>query len=140
MSCAASADRAAAGRYRGPAIDYRGPAVLAEVLQQMVHSQDQSVMTYKGHRVLQTLCRAYFSPVETTDARFIYVGSFDGSIKIYDVLTGSMVGDLHGHEAVARDVSWHPWLPQITSVSWDGTMRSWSSASRHCMFHGGKTK
>ncbi len=47
------------------------------------HPQDNSLMTYRGHRVLATLIRAYFSPIHTTAQRFIYAGSADGSVYIY---------------------------------------------------------
>ena len=40
-------------------------------------------MTYRGHRVLATLIRAYFSPIHTTAQRFIYAGSADGSVYIF---------------------------------------------------------
>lgn len=40
-------------------------------------------MTYRGHRVLATLIRAYFSPMHTTAQRFIYAGSADGSVYIF---------------------------------------------------------
>jgi WD repeat-containing protein 23 len=32
-------------------------------------------MTYRGHAVLQTLIRAYFSPARTTGQRYIYSGA-----------------------------------------------------------------
>ena len=47
------------------------------------HPQDNSLMTYRGHKVLTTLIRAYFSPMHTTAQRFIYAGSADGSVYIY---------------------------------------------------------
>ena len=47
------------------------------------HPQDNSLMTYRGHQVLTTLIRAYFSPLHTTAQRFIYAGSADGSVYIY---------------------------------------------------------
>lgn len=47
------------------------------------HPQDNSLMTYRGHKVLTTLIRAYFSPLHTTAQRFIYAGSADGSVYIY---------------------------------------------------------
>lgn len=40
-------------------------------------------MTYRGHKVLTTLIRAYFSPLHTTAQRFIYTGSADGAVYIY---------------------------------------------------------
>lgn len=50
------------------------------------HPQDNSLMTYRGHKVLTTLIRAYFSPLHTTAQRFIYVGSSDGPVYIYGKL------------------------------------------------------
>lgn len=39
------------------------------------HPHDCSIMTYRGHEVLNTLIRAYFSPAATTGQRYIYSGS-----------------------------------------------------------------
>jgi len=89
------------------------------------HPNDQSIMTYRGHRVFQTLIRCYFSPEVTTGQRYIYTGSYDGNIYIYDVLTGALVDKLTGHRATVRDVSWHPTEPVLISASWDGTCRIW---------------
>lgn len=47
------------------------------------HPQDNSLMTYRGHKVLTTLIRAYFSPLHTTAQRFIYAGSADGAVYMY---------------------------------------------------------
>jgi WD repeat-containing protein 23 len=46
------------------------------------HPLDCSVMTYRGHAVLQTLIRCHFSPSETTGGRYIYSGSADGRIHV----------------------------------------------------------
>lgn len=94
-------------------------------VQRRIHPQDMSLMTYTGHRVLQTLVRCYFSPKETTGQNFVYTGSQDGSICIYDVLTGEMVQKLRGHTAIVRDVSWHPHKPLLLSSSWDTSVRCW---------------
>eukprot|EP01095_Lingulamoeba_sp_RSL-Kostka_P005759 TRINITY_DN1744_c0_g1_i1.p1 TRINITY_DN1744_c0_g1~~TRINITY_DN1744_c0_g1_i1.p1 ORF type:complete len:531 (-),score=142.55 TRINITY_DN1744_c0_g1_i1:64-1656(-) len=88
------------------------------------HKDDQSIMTYRGHSVFHTLIRSYFSPETTTGGRYIYTGSFDNSIYIYDVLTGEIVEKLTNHDALIRDVSWHPYSSEIISTSWDGTHRS----------------
>lgn len=48
-------------------------------------------MTYRGHRVLSTLIRAYFSPAYTTGQKYVYTGSHDGCVYVYDVLTGEVV-------------------------------------------------
>jgi hypothetical protein len=39
-------------------------------------------MTYRGHAVLRTLIRCYFSPVETTGGQYLYSGSHDGKIRV----------------------------------------------------------
>ena len=41
---------------------------------------DSSLMTYRGHTVLQTLIRCRFSPVHTTAQRYIYTGCASGSV------------------------------------------------------------
>ncbi|KAL0280398.1 UNVERIFIED_CONTAM: hypothetical protein PYX00_001698 [Menopon gallinae] len=87
---------------------------------------DTSIMTYCGHSVLQTLCRCHFSPAETTGQRYIYTGCAAGRVIIYDVLTGQTVRMLEGHTNCVRDVAWHPHRPEITSISWDGTIRLWN--------------
>jgi WD repeat-containing protein 23 len=91
-----------------------------------LHPYDDSVMTYRGHQVLETLIRCYFSPEETTGQRYIYTGSADGVVHVYDVLTGEIVSKMaHRNEAV-RDVSWHPTEPTMCTVSWDGYITKWT--------------
>ncbi|KAJ3140916.1 hypothetical protein HK100_008280 [Physocladia obscura] len=47
------------------------------------HPADKSVATFKGHKVLRTLIRCHYSP-ENTGHRYIYSGSSDGCVYIYD--------------------------------------------------------
>ncbi|KAJ1677812.1 hypothetical protein EV182_005382, partial [Spiromyces aspiralis] len=86
---------------------------------------DDSVMTMMGHSVGNTLIRCRFSPA-LTGGQYIYSGSSDGTVYIYNLL-GDLVKTLqpneklwaelneHGHIGdvcpVVRDVSWHPYLP-----------------------------
>ncbi|XP_058808193.1 DDB1- and CUL4-associated factor 11 isoform X2 [Phymastichus coffea] len=86
---------------------------------------DTSVMTYRGHIVVQTLIRCHFSPAATTGQRYIYTGCGTGRIIIYDLLTGKIAKSLKGHKTVVRDVSWHPYNPEIVSTSWDGEIARW---------------
>eukprot|EP01102_Stenamoeba_stenopodia_P008984 TRINITY_DN2634_c0_g1_i1.p1 TRINITY_DN2634_c0_g1~~TRINITY_DN2634_c0_g1_i1.p1 ORF type:complete len:705 (+),score=132.34 TRINITY_DN2634_c0_g1_i1:78-2192(+) len=84
-------------------------------------SQDQSVLTCIGHKVLQTLIRCNFSPASTTGQRYLYTGSQDGAAYIYD-LGGSLVRRLPDMGDVVRDVSWHPYDPCLVATSWDGNL------------------
>ncbi|KAF8265761.1 WD40-repeat-containing domain protein [Lactarius quietus] len=104
----------------------------------LAHPLDCSVMTYRGHAVLQTLIRCHFSPAETTGGQYIYSGSADGRIHIWS-LDGRVVQVLdrsktlpmafdpsgpeprnfNGSKAVCvRDVSWHSKEPVLMSVGW----------------------
>jgi WD repeat-containing protein 23 len=94
--------------------------------QHRVHPNDMSIMSYVGHRVLQTLIRCYFSPPMSTGQRYVYSGSQDGCVYVYDLLTGALVNKLVGHGGVVRDVSWHPYLPMLLSSSWDCTVNHWT--------------
>ncbi|PIN03740.1 WD40 repeat-containing protein [Handroanthus impetiginosus] len=89
------------------------------------HPHDLSLATYKGHTVLRTLIRCYFSPAYSTGQNYIYTGSTDSSVYIYDVLSGNQVAKLDFHEDPVRDCNWHPFYPMMVSSSWDGTIASW---------------
>lgn len=106
--------------------DYRWQPVPRKSLRQAKLPGDSSLMTYRGHSVLHTLIRCYFSPMHTTGQRYIYSGCSTGSIVIYDALTGKVVSRLAGHGSTVRDVSWHPYQPEIVSTSWDGVLGLWS--------------
>ncbi|KAJ9696341.1 hypothetical protein PVL29_008523 [Vitis rotundifolia] len=53
---------------------------------ELKHPCDQSLSTYKGHSVLRTLIRCYFSPSYSTGQKYIYSGSSDSCIYIYDLV------------------------------------------------------
>ncbi|PIN26081.1 WD40 repeat-containing protein [Handroanthus impetiginosus] len=89
------------------------------------HPRDQSVATYKGHSVLRTLIRCYFSPDYSTGQKYIYTGSHDSCIYIYDLVSGAQVAKLQHHKSTVRDCSWHPNYPMLVSSSWDGDVVKW---------------
>ncbi|XP_024386773.1 LEC14B protein isoform X2 [Physcomitrium patens] len=89
------------------------------------HPYDQSLMTYKGHLVLRTLIRCYFSPLASTGQKYIYTGSHDGCVYIYDLVTGKQMSRLSYHRGTVRDCSWHPTEPMLVSSSWDGQLAKW---------------
>jgi WD repeat-containing protein 23 len=91
------------------------------------HKLDNSVMTFTGHTVLQTLIRCYFSPLETTGQRYLYSGSADGSIYIFDILSGENKTCISSKSNdCIRDVSWHPNVPVIIATSFDGSLSIFS--------------
>lgn len=93
------------------------------------HPHDQSIMTYKGHSVLKTLVRCYFSPLHSTGHKYIYTGSHDGCVVIYDLLTGRQAATLKFHHSPVRDCSWHPRLPVLVTSSWDGNLLKWEPSA-----------
>jgi len=116
----------------------------------LAHPLDCSVMTYRGHAVLQTLIRCHFSPAETTGGQYIYSGSADGRIHIWSLdgrvvqvldrsKTLPMAFDPSGPEprnsirskaVCVRDVSWHSKEPVLMSVGWSNGHES-SVVARH---------
>jgi WD repeat-containing protein 23 len=111
--------------------DYRWMEYPRPVLVGRVNDKDTSLRTFVGHQTLKTLIRCRFSPLATTGQRYVYCGSHDGAIYIYDIIQNVLLTRLPGHKAVVRDVDWHPYLPAIVSSSWDGTTALWSSHSWH---------
>ncbi|XP_050372201.1 LEC14B homolog [Argentina anserina] len=89
------------------------------------HPMDQSLATYRDHSVLRTLIRCYFSPAYSTGQKYIYTGSSDHSVYIYDLVTGAQVAKLVHHDGPVRDCSWHPTYPMLASSSWDGSIVRW---------------
>ena len=58
--------------------EYPGPLVPK-------HPKDCSVTTYVGHRVLKTLIRCNFSPPSSTGQQYLYSGSEDGKVHIWNL-------------------------------------------------------
>ncbi|CAO2203547.1 unnamed protein product [Urochloa humidicola] len=106
--------------------DYRWMTYPSEA-RYLKHPYDQSLATFRGHSVLRTLIRCYFSPMHSTGQRYIYTGSSDQCVYIYDVATGKVVEKLQWHGSIIRDCSWHPYLPTLVSSSWDGYLVRWEA-------------
>ncbi|KAK4609377.1 LEC14B protein [Fulvia fulva] len=122
------------------------------------HPKDCSLVTFRGHRVLKTLIRCHFSPPGSTDGRYIYSGSHDGKIYVWN-LDGTQAGapinvlaatknsrpvddeqyvdryDYYGRggvwKTIVRDCSWHPSAPVIAATSWNG----WDHGLGTCTVH-----
>ncbi|RQM06663.1 hypothetical protein DH86_00001302 [Scytalidium sp. 3C] len=46
---------------------------------------DNSLVTFRGHSVLRTLIRCHFSPPGSSDSRYVYSGSEDGKVYIWNM-------------------------------------------------------
>jgi DDB1- and CUL4-associated factor 11 len=102
------------------------------------HPHDNSLVTFRGHRVRWTLIRCHFSPPGSTDSRYVYSGSFDGSVYVWNLdatlaakidVRGAAAAAAGGRrrrrgiryrhhlgdevETLVRDVGWHPSAPLL---------------------------
>lgn len=50
--------------------------ILIVIIGVQTHPNDKSIQTYRGHRVYQTLIRAYFSPASTTGQKCIIINDY----------------------------------------------------------------
>ncbi|KAH0435948.1 hypothetical protein IEQ34_026496 [Dendrobium chrysotoxum] len=109
---------------KGSYWDYRNMAYPSKA-KNLKHPRDQSIATYRGHAVLCTLIRCHFSPAHNTGQKYIYTGSHDGCVYIYEVITGAQVAKLDLRGSTVRDCSWHPYYPILVSSSWDCIVARW---------------
>jgi WD repeat-containing protein 23 len=113
--------------------DYRRDA--KELQRNKRHPYDSSVVTFRGHTVQRTLIRAHFSPPGSTDGRFVYSGSQDGKVYVWnldstlnttldvwsataylkrrpkDLVDAYWYGS--DYQTLIRDASWHPSAPVV---------------------------
>jgi WD repeat-containing protein 23 len=104
-----------------------------------VHPNDNSLVTFRGHKVLRTLIRCHFSPPNSTNSRYVYSGSADGKVYIYnmdatiagvvdvkkatngtrqaDRRTRLYFNETGGWGTCVRDASWHPSAPVLVGKS-----------------------
>ncbi|KAF5974203.1 WD-repeat protein [Fusarium bulbicola] len=104
-----------------------------------VHPHDNSLVTFRGHKVLRTLIRCHFSPPMSTNSRYVYSGSTDGKVYIWN-MDASLAGIIDVKKATmrtrpmdnrrrayhsdepsnwrtcVRDASWHPTAPLLVGM------------------------
>ncbi|PFH62502.1 hypothetical protein XA68_13241 [Ophiocordyceps unilateralis] len=117
------------------------------------HPHDNSLVTFRGHKVLRTLIRCHFSPPSSTNSRYVYSGSADGKVHIWNLdatlagiidvkmaTMGTRRQDRHvrrwfeepgGWGTCVRDASWHPSAPVLVASAWNG----YSMARGTCTLH-----
>lgn len=117
---------------------------------------DVSLVTYRGHRVLKTLIRCHFSPPGSTNSKYIYSGSQDGKVYIWN-LDATIAGIINVNKSTSepcrsglddpeafismyeggewstcvRDASWHPTAPILVASAWNG----YGTRSGTCTLH-----
>ncbi|PSR85749.1 WD40-repeat-containing domain protein [Coniella lustricola] len=118
------------------------------------HPNDNSVVTFRGHKVQGTLIRCHFSPAGSTDSRYVYSGSHDGKVYVWNMdatleTTIDVGKSTHWHGRVpgggrpwrrgsvdhwnccVREPYWHPNAPILAASSWGGYDMSFGSVSIH---------
>jgi WD repeat-containing protein 23 len=116
---------------------------------------DNSVVAFRGHKVLRTLIRCHFSPPGSTNSRYVYSGSEDGKVYVYN-MDATLAGKIdvygatknsrpyqgyHGLDwddgrgdrwrTCVRDASWHPSAPMIVASAFNG----YGSGTGTCTVH-----
>jgi len=120
--------------------DYRSEPYDEDRWFRMEH--DNSLVTFRGHKVYRTLIRCHFSPPGSTNSRYVYSGSADGCVYVWNldatlkakinvkaVTRGLRPGisrtrleaaaahrDEHDWETLVRDVGWHPNAPLLVGM------------------------
>ncbi|KAL2161317.1 hypothetical protein VTH06DRAFT_8538 [Thermothelomyces fergusii] len=125
------------------------------------HPYDNSLVTFRGHEVRRTLIRCHFSPPNSTDSHYVYSGSHDGYIYVWnldatiaakiDVKAATRASSVrprpdrrhrlhhrysNGWESMVRDVGWHPNAPMLVASSWCGPGYEFGTASLHSFNEG----
>lgn len=100
---------------------------------------DNSLVTFRGHKVLRTLIRCHFSPPGSTNSRYVYSGSADGKVYIWN-LDATLAGVVDVFQAtentrVADDEGvhrgWHGgWHDNLDERRW-----RWKTVVRDASWH-----
>lgn len=99
------------------------------------HPYDCSIVTFRGHRVLKTLIRCHFSPPGSTNSRYVYSGSEDGKVYVYN-LDATLAGIIDVGRATLNS---RPRDPDIFSTAYELRSRSsdmlWKTCVRDASWH-----
>jgi WD repeat-containing protein 23 len=99
------------------------------------HPHDCSIVTFRGHRVLKTLIRCHFSPPDSTNSRYVYTGSEDGKVYVYN-LDATLAGTIDVGQAT---VDTRPQDPDMSNSAYDFSSRanelSWQTCVRDASWH-----
>lgn len=93
------------------------------------HPHDCSVVTFRGHRVLKTLIRCHFSPPGSTNSRYVYSGSEDGKVYVYN-MDATLAGTV---DAGVATMNSRPQDPDIYTTAYELRSRSGEPMWRTCV-------
>jgi len=97
--------------------------VLGAYMQQNSELYDHLLQTFIGHK--NAVSSIAFSP----DNRTLASGSFDTTICLWDLATGTVMRELRGHTGSVRSVAFSPDGRTLASGSHDTTIRLWDLAT-----------
>lgn len=98
------------------------------------HPHDCSLVTFRGHKVLRTLIRCHFSPPGSTDSRYVYSGSYDGKVYVWN-LDATLAGKIDVLKATKNS---RPRDPNLLADTYDFYGRnggSWMTCVRDASWH-----
>ncbi|KAM0151604.1 hypothetical protein ACHAQE_008430 [Botrytis cinerea] len=137
MSSAQFSNIRANGRRPGTNFDYRWGRYDED---DWYHDKnDNSLVTFRGHRVMRTLIRCHFSPPGSTNSRYVYSGSEDGKVYIWN-MDATLAGKIDVFQATKNTRppppgqwhggwhgGWHDDIDEINSPRWKTVVRdaSW---------------
>lgn len=98
------------------------------------HPHDCSLVTFRGHKVLKTLIRCHFSPPGSTDSRYVYSGSYDGSVYIWN-MDATLAGKVNVLKATKNSRPRDPDLLAETYDYWGRNGGSWMTCVRDASWH-----
>lgn len=97
------------------------------------HPHDNSLVTFRSHRVLRTLIRCHFSPPGSTNSRYVYSGSEDGKVYIYN-LDATLAGKIDVMEAT-RDSRPYDYPPRLHDYHVEQRRANWKTCVRDASWH-----
>ena len=90
-------------------------------------SSEKRIASFNDHGKA-VLCSA-MSP----DMNLVLTGSFDETVKVWDVKSGSCIQTLNAHSDPVTSVNFKPDGKMFVTAGYDGLSRIWDSASHQCV-------